>query len=282
MHHKHIILGLLLAGAIGGAPAQAVPLLDTYIGGNDHGYGDIIGRADYFDIERAEVSRAAGELRVDIFTNFVDHVGVYGGLTLNGKGIGYGDLLLGGPWTPFVKPGDTSSANLDGHIFDNASNGTHWSYALSFDDAWSTADNGTYTLYALAGASNLDNLLLSDALFKPGTIVRHGQAVAVNRASTTVDALGSGQWSVDHDTNRLSFVLDLDLAAALAGWEYVSLHWGMTCNNDAIEGGVNLPPGIPDLGGAPPLPEPATLTLLGLGFAGLVTPSLRRRARLPA
>lgn len=277
MHKTQLFRALLVAGAICSTSAQAVPLLDTYIGGNDHGYGDIIGRADYFDVERAEVTRAAGELRIDIFTNFVDHVGVYPGLTLNGKGIGYGDLLLGGPWTPFVKPGDSTAANVDGHKFDNASNGTHWSYALSFDDAWSTADSGSYTLYALAGESNLDNLLLTETLFKPGAIVRHGQAVAVNRASATVDALGSGQWSVDRDANRLSFVLDLDLALALASWDYLSLHWGMTCNNDAIEGGVNLPPGIPDLGGAPPLPEPATLTLLGLGLAGLVSPSLRRR-----
>jgi hypothetical protein len=279
---KTLVRCLLITGAMGCAPAQAVPLLDTYIGGNDHGYGDIIGRADYFDVQRAEVIRDAGELRVDIFTNFVNHIGVYGGLTVNGKGIGYGDLLLGGAWTPFVKPGDNSVANLDGHKFDNASNGTHWSYALSFDDAWSTADSGSYTLYALGGDSNLDNLLLSDALFKPGTVLRHGQAVAVDRASATVDALGSGQWTVDRGAKRLSFVLDLDLTVALAGWDYLSLHWGMTCNNDAIEGGVALPPGIPELGGAPPLPEPATLTLFGLGLAGLCMPTLRRHGLRPA
>ncbi len=250
-----------------GAQTHAVPLLDNYIGSRDNGLGDVIGSKALFDTHRAEVTRENGKLHVDIFTNFVGNVGVYSGLTLNGKGIGYGDLLLGGEWTPFVKAGDNSTANTEGHIFDNATNGMLWTYGLSFDDPWSTAANGVFSLYKLSG-TNLENLILSEELFKPGVIVRQGQAVQVDRASSTVSKIGSGTWNVNAGEKRLSFELDLSLAQELATWEYLSLHWGMTCNNDAIEGGVELPPTVP---------EPATLSLLGLGLAGLMVPVRRRR-----
>jgi PEP-CTERM motif len=249
------------------AQTQAVPLLDHYIGSKDNGWGDVIGDKALFDTDRMEITRENGKLQVDIFTNFVGHVGVYPGLTLNGKGIGYGDLLLGGEWMPFVKDNDNSAANIEGHKFDNATNGTHWEYGLSFDNPWSTAANGTFTLYKLNG-TNLENLILSEELFKPGAIVRQGQAVHVDRTSLTVEIVDGGTWSTNVGEKRLSFELDLSLAQELANWEYLSLHWGMTCNNDAIEGGVELPPTVP---------EPTMLSLIGLGLAGLVVPVRRRR-----
>lgn len=261
--------------ALGCAQAHAVPLLDTYIGGNDHGYGDVIGDRQMFDTQRAEISREAGRLRIDIFTNFVGHVGAFAPYTHNGKGIGYGDLFLGSAWTPFVKPGDTSAANVDGHAFDTASNGTHWTYALSFDDAWSTAASGSFSFYALNG-TNAENLLMTEELFKPGVIVRDGQAVQVDRNSSTVTRLGGGQWTTDsaNAERRLSFDLDLalDVSQRIAGYDYLSLHWGMTCNNDALEGGVDLPPQP----GAS-VPEPATTSLLGAALFGLV--GMRRQRR---
>ena len=48
---------LILSTALLSAQAQAVPLLDTYIGGHDHGYGDIIGDPNVFDVQRAEIQR---------------------------------------------------------------------------------------------------------------------------------------------------------------------------------------------------------------------------------
>jgi hypothetical protein len=254
--------------------AQAVPLLDHYLGGRHHGYGDVIGSPQLFDISRAEITRDQGRLKIDIFTNFVGHVRVYPTLTVNGKGIGYGDLFIGGAWTPFVKPGDSTAANTDGHIFDNAHNGMQWSYGLSFDDPWSTASSGTFSLFKLNG-SNPDNLVLTEELFIPSrAIVRDGQPAQVDRTSATVALLGAGTWQIDASTpdKRLSFDLDLaqDTYRQIATWNYLSMHWGMTCNNDAIQGGVNLPPP------AAAVPEPGTVSLLGLAAIGLMRRSRRK------
>lgn len=264
---KFLGCAVSISAALLSVQVQAVPLLDTYIGSDDHGYGDVIGSTALFDTSRAEITRENGKLQVDIFTNFVGNVGVYPGLTLNETGIGYGDLLLGGAWTPFVRPNDPSTDNIVGHKYDNASNGTHWVYGLSFDNPWSKGLTGNFSLYALNG-TNIENLILSEELFKQGAIVRNGQAVQVDRASSTVQKIGDGTWTTNVGEKRLSFELDLALAQDLANWEYLSLHWGMTCNNDALEGGVELPPTVP---------EPATLSLLGLGLAGLLVPVRRRR-----
>lgn len=266
---------LILSTALLSAQAQAVPLLDTYIGGHDHGYGDVIGDRNVFDVQRAEINRESGRLRIDIFTNFVGRSGGFASHTQNGKGIGYGDLFLSGAWTPFVKPGDTSAANVDGHLFDTAANGTRWTFALSFDDAWSTATSGSFSFYALNG-SNAENLVMTEELFKPGVIVRDAQPVHVDRNSSTVTRLGGGNWTADATSaeRRLSFDLDLSLdpSQRIAGYDYLSLHWGMTCNNDVIQGGVALPP-LP--GGS--VPEPTTMSLLGAALMGLVA-TRRRRA----
>jgi hypothetical protein len=47
----------------------------------------------------------------------------------------------------------------------------------------------------------------------------------------------------------------------------VGFHYAMTCGNDVIEGGVA------------PVPEPATMVLLGTGLIGLAGISRRKRKR---
>ncbi|MSR15469.1 MAG: hypothetical protein EXR86_13100 [Gammaproteobacteria bacterium] len=262
MMNKQFLGGaVLIAGSFAAFSASAVPLIDSYVGSNAYGHGDAIGLDSYFDIERAEVERGNGLLTVDVYTNFVGHVGVYPSATPGG--IGYGDLFLGGHWTPFGNAGDKYAS-------DNASNGTHWTYGLSFDDRWSTGASGTFTLYALDSLNNLDNVMLTDEFFGNNVTVRRGQAVAVDRSSSTVRSLKSGTWSIDEPTNRLTFMLDLSGLESLAMDEYLSLHWGMLCNNDAIEGGVELPS----------VPEPAVLSLLGLGLFSALTPRRPRKTMI--
>lgn len=235
----------------------AFPINDSYHGGQDHGYRDIVG-GPVFDVQGASVTRSGTKLTVRIFTSFAGHADEFlfpqytnkAASKLNGvsMGIGYGDLFLASEWKPF--------GNDAHHLNDNNVTGTRWTYGFSIDrDRWTDA-GGAGTLYALTGASNDANALLSND-FLSGAIFRDGQEVGVDRTSSSVQAVGHGTWSVDSTpgNRHLSFVFDI-ANTALANSDTIALHWAMSCANDTIEGEQYVP-------------EPTTLALLLPGLAAL-------------
>lgn len=243
-------------------PAFATPttITDSYWGGADHGYGDVIGRNSRFDIISMDVERRDNILSVSINTNFAGRSGSHAYLTTNslfsnGRGIAYGDLFLSDTWNP-----DSSTPR---YANDNYQTGTAWSYAFSLDDRWSnTGGNGT--LYSLTGDDS-DTLLSED--FLSGGTFRNGQEVAVNTSMKNNDeTLADGSWNVVADTDstvgKINFMIDLT-GTSLAQSDTIALHWGMTCANDIIEGEYTVP-------------EPAALGLLALGLVGIGI-SLRKK-----
>ena len=260
--------GLRIATLMGvlayASSAVAYPITDTYHGGNDHGYGDIVG-GPVFDVHGASIARSGTQLTVNIYTNFAGRADEFffpqftnrPASRLNGRsmGIGYGDLFLASEWTPF--------GNDAHHLGDNNVTGTRWTYAFSIDgDRWTDA-GGSGTLYALTGATNNANALLSND-FLSGAVFRDGQEVAVDRASGTAFEVGRGHWSVDTTpgNRHLSFVFDIG-DSGLVNSDTIALHWAMSCANDTIEGEQYVP-------------EPTTLALL---LPGLLALRRRRAAR---
>ena len=256
-------LALLLA-----SPASAIPtassaytIADNYIGADDNGYGDVIGRTRDFQIKGMDVSLSGSILSVSISTTFAGKGdnGLFAGYTNTaggmGKGIGYGDLFLSNKWTPY-------GSAADGYINDDASNGTSWTYGFSLTDRWMTeGTNGTGTLYQLAG-DNSDILLSED--FLSGATYRNGQEVAVDTSKAT--ALGNaGGWDIDAVNQLVNFEIDL-AGTGLDNGSEIALRWEFTCANDVIEGAYSVP-------------EPNIAILLGIGLAGMGLAS-RRKARL--
>ena len=224
-------------------PANATLIMDTYIGGDDHGYGDVIGDEAIFGIDSMNVEMLAGNwLSVTINTNFAGEgdKGHFGSSTQNRKGIGYGDLFLSDEWVT-----ESNSDNFNSAIT------TDWSLGFSLNDRWTNGGNGS--LYSLDG-NDADDILLSDDFLYRNTF-RNGQEIAVDTNDKKKDYINSSSWNVDDANNTISFLINLT-GTSLQDSDTIALHWGMSCGNDTIEGEYSVP-------------EPAMLGLLALGLIGI-------------
>ena len=196
---------ILALGIAQSAYATPTTIIDSYVGGDAHGRGDVIGSEDWFGVDSMDVELLTGNwLSVTIKTNFAgrDDDGLFDGSTqsnlTDGLGIGYGDLFLSNSWTP--------NDDESGYASDNYLTGTAWSHAFSLDDRW--ANGGTGTLYSLTGDDS-DTLLSQD--FLTGGTYRNGQEIAVDTSTKGETAT------------------------------FNSGSWGMTCGNDTIEGEYSVP-----------------------------------------
>jgi hypothetical protein len=259
MNKTGLMAGAALLITITSSQLQAATIMDNYIGANDHGYGDVIGNVNNFQINLMDAVLNGTVLTVSINTTFAGKGdnGLFSGLTAGNTGIGYGDLFLSSAWTP---NGDGS----DNYASDDASNGTVWTYGYSLDDRW-MAENlaGTGTIYRLGSGNNASDVQMADD-FLSGGYFRNGQEVAVDRESAGVTALANaGSWAITGTT--VDFMIDLAGTDLLNGSE-IALRWEFTCANDVIEGAVPVSA----------VPVPAAAWLFGSGLIGIAAVGRRK------
>ncbi len=250
------VLTLVLSMSVAATP---VLINDGYVGGNDHGYGDVIGDASMFGIDSMSVDLVGTILTVQINTLFGDNgLGSFTSLTnttLSGsKGIGFGDLFLSSAgWNP---------SGAAPYLGDDNSTGTLWNYGIALTDRWDPSS--TASLYSLNGLTNNSNAYLSDDFLSGGTF-RNGQEVAVDTGSTTTTALANAA-TFSTLPGQILFTLDI-AGTTLESAGAIGLHWAMTCGNDTMEGEYVK------------VPEPATLAIMLSGLLGLLVFAGRRRSR---
>ncbi len=245
MKSKSIIrLALFISFAALTTFAAPVTIMDDYYGGNDHGYGDVIGTS-VFDIEKMVVDHSGSSLSVSIYSNYFAAKGddIYGTVA--------GDLFIS---TDGWNPAGTSA---DHYINDNIANGTVWEYGLRI------LSDTSCELIDLTGGTYEDLILTSDEAYgvdHPNMIYRNGQEVKIHPAPKSI---AEGALSYCDDKSCLTFSIANDI---FANSDDLAFHWTMTCGNDVIEG-------------AAPVPEPATMILLGFGLLGLAGTKRRKHTK---
>jgi hypothetical protein len=143
--------------------------------------------------------------------------------------------------------------SIDGY----SGEGEDWEYVAVLD-GHDHLQGGMAYLYGIQSGS----VLYSQELINPNYIFRSGQEVLF---ASQGDAIATGTWGIDD--NWLS--IHIAGEAILPVVTEVGFHYAMTCGNDVIEGGVDVAP----------VPEPATMVLLGTGLIGLAGISRRQRRK---
>lgn len=242
---------LLFAGAAVMAPGSSarasVTLLDTYKGGVDHGYGDVIenpGTHD-FEISSAVIRRINGgnTLEVVINTTFAGKAGL--------DGVGYGSLFI----TPGASAWNPVGTAANGYLADKFSlhPANYWTYAFTTSGKLYNTSDGTIV------TSNVFGGHTSNSGAASGFIFRDDQPVDFTPGAAVVRALGT--FTVGAGT--LTF--DIFDGGALGG--DFALSWAMTCANDIIQGQVT---GVPEL---------STWAMMLIGFAGVGFAAYRRKRK---
>lgn len=250
---RTICLSSLAALLLASSASATTTIVDGYHGGTANNpfwaNSDVIGLNEHWDVNKMEVTLDTENnlVTVAVFSQFFDNVGR--------RGVELGDLFIStNGWNPF----GTAPYNQD-----DASNGEQWELAAVLDDhgpSLPTSEelgvsylgkSGSLAVYeVLPGNIELANL--------PGGDFRQGQEAQYNPGQQA--ALFTGRWEITdilndpYDVLTLTFAVSPDFFSLFTNFGF---HWTMTCGNDVIEGGAEVP-------------EPATVALMGLGLMGLL------------
>lgn len=217
----------------------------SYFGSSYLSSADLIGPPEQNEISQVDVDIINTQLNINIHSVAMSHMA-----NNPSACIGLGDLFLSNDgWHP----------NTDGtnNQYDTPNNGEDWEFVLVFDDHKPSTPYGTFGLFAV---SDENNIIHPEDILDPANGLRAGQEVRYD-TSGQIPLSTAGTWlwhgwdtlSTDDDYLTLSIFYDF---ASLSLVENIGIHFAMSCANDVVEGGDEIP-------------EPVSMVLFGTGLAGI-------------
>ena len=216
---------------------------DAYWGGTvqnaePRDFGDVIGAG--FDVDGLDATTTDGltsiTLTGEYFSNYKDS-------THMAAQYAPGDLYIStSGWTV-----DASQPNYTSDTFNSQAEG--WNYVLSFKEDADGGTSATGGLYKLTGdyvETNYGGTGRESWGYRSDQAWRGGYDPDEDYVCDVTVTLDGN--TLTFTFNSSDFLLDLD---------NIGYHWTMLCGNDIVEGGGT------------PIPEPATMFLLGFGLLGL-------------
>ncbi len=265
-----------------------------YWGGQNYDFGgtgynlpsgeDLVGQPDEFEISQVNVDITNTELEIDVHSVFMNYMATHD------TPVEFGDIFLSNDgWNP-----NTAGVNYQYDV--QGFGGEDWEYVLVFDDHSPTTTTGTFNLYEVDESRII---YPEDIAALDPSSVRHGQEVLYDATGQEVlnqgwyrDSNGnwqngilSGTWewfnwdTPDASDDFVTLTMNLNFWVRDSNYRWNNVTWGnlglvddmgihmaMTCANDVVEGGDEIP-------------EPATMMLFGTGLAGLAGSAIRRRKK---